>query len=77
MIARGDSPSDVSGPEKPSPAALLTPELEPPNHPIVRVMTEVLGTFPHVQLAEKIAFIYLMHLTTRVSRPLGPGIYTR
>ncbi|KAJ5378263.1 Polyketide synthase enoylreductase [Penicillium cataractarum] len=65
MIARGVPLYDVLGPPKPSPVALLNLESSSTTHPIIRLMTEVLGTFHHVPMPEKMAFMYLMHLTTR------------
>ena len=68
MLARGVSPVSVLGPEHLCPRDLLDPTADPTSHSISQVMAEVLTTFPHVKLPEKLAFMYLMHLTTRVSQ---------
>jgi hypothetical protein len=47
--------------------AMLFPEVAARAHPVSRVMVEVLRTFDHVKLPEKLAFMYLMHATMRVS----------
>ncbi|KAJ6092315.1 hypothetical protein N7467_004284 [Penicillium canescens] len=65
MLARGIPSADVLGPEQLSPSDLLNPAGVSGSHAISRVMAEVLTTFPHVNLPEKLAFMYLMHLTTR------------
>ncbi|OOF91817.1 hypothetical protein ASPCADRAFT_56746, partial [Aspergillus carbonarius ITEM 5010] len=65
MLARGVSPVSVLGPEHLCPRDLLDPTADPTSHSISQVMAEVLTTFPHVKLPEKLAFMYLMHLTTR------------
>lgn len=69
MLARGVSPAEVLGPEQVCPRDLLNPTTTSSSHAISRVMAEVLTTFPHVKLPEKMAFMYIMHLTTRVSNP--------
>ncbi|CAG8160518.1 unnamed protein product [Penicillium salamii] len=65
MLARGVSPAEVLGPEQVCPRDLLNPTTTSSSHAISRVMAEVLTTFPHVKLPEKMAFMYIMHLTTR------------
>lgn len=79
MLARGISPATVLGPEQLCPRDLLEPRaVDSTSHAISRVMAEVLTTFPHVNLPEKLAFMYLMHLTTRVRHPtLCPHSLTR
>lgn len=70
MLARGISPATVLGPEQLCPRDLLEPRtVDSTSHAISRVMADVLATFPHVNLPEKLAFMYLMHLTTRVRHP--------
>jgi hypothetical protein len=57
----------LAGPERASMTAMLYPEIATREHPVSRVLVEVLNTFPHVKLPEKLAFMYLMHGTMRVS----------
>lgn len=52
--------------------AMLYPEMATREHPVSRVLVEVLHTFPHVKLPEKLAFMYLMHGTMRVSSVDAP-----
>ncbi|OQE12641.1 hypothetical protein PENVUL_c001G09602 [Penicillium vulpinum] len=77
MLARGISPDIVLGPEHLSPRELLDPTIDSTSHPISRVMADVLTTFPHVKLPEKLAFMYLMHLTTRWQVSPNIGSYSR
>lgn len=69
-LASSGTPTEaLVGPDRPSMTAMLFPEMAATAHPMSRVMVEVLHTFPHVKLPEKLAFMYLMHGTMRV-RPL-------
>ncbi|CAI7650581.1 unnamed protein product [Penicillium crustosum] len=78
MLARGISPATVLGPEQLCPRDLLEPRtVESTSHAISRVMADVLTTFPHVNLPEKLAFMYLMHLTTRWQVSPNDGSYAR
>ncbi|CRL29856.1 Protein of unknown function DUF3425 [Penicillium camemberti] len=78
MLARGISPATVLGPEQLCPRDLLEPRaVDSTSHAISRVMAEVLTTFPHVNLPEKLAFMYLMHLTTRWQVSPNDGSYAR
>ncbi|KAJ5753584.1 Polyketide synthase enoylreductase [Penicillium nucicola] len=65
MLARGVPLADVLGAEQICPSDLLNPTAAPSSHAISRIMAEVLTTFPHVNMPEKLAFMYLMHHTTR------------
>ncbi|KAJ5515006.1 hypothetical protein N7463_004558 [Penicillium fimorum] len=77
MLARGISPDIVLGPEQLCPRDLLHPTVDSTSHAISRVMADVLTTFPHVNLPEKLAFMYLMHLTTRWQVSPNIGSYAR
>lgn len=72
MAASSTTIESLLGPEQPSIKAMLNPELATMVHPLSRVMSEVLSTFAHVKLPEKIAFMYLMHGTMRVSLTASP-----
>jgi hypothetical protein len=67
LVAQGTHIETLLGPEQPSVAAMLNPELAPTAHPLSRVMAEVLSTFEGVRLQELVSFMYLMHRTMRVS----------
>lgn len=73
LAAQGTPIETLIGPEQPSVAAMLNPELAPTAHPLSRVMAEVLSTFDGVRLQELISFIYLMHGTMRVSGTQSPA----
>ncbi|KAJ5360455.1 hypothetical protein N7517_009646 [Penicillium concentricum] len=77
MLARGIPPDIVLGPEQLCPQDLLHPTVDLTSHAISRVMADVLTTFPHVNLPEKLAFMYLMHLTTRWQVSPNIGSYAR
>jgi hypothetical protein len=57
----------VLGPEKQTVKALFNPELTEFVPPLSAIMTGVLSTFRHVAMTERLAFFYVMCLTTRVS----------
>jgi hypothetical protein len=67
LAARGTPISEVLGPDQACPLDILSPGGTSTTHAISRVMGETLATFPHVKLPEKMAFMYIMHRTTRVS----------
>ena len=69
MAAIGTPTRILLGPERPLMTAILFPEMATTAHPVSRVMAEVLNTFPHVKLPEKLSFMYLMHGTMRVFLP--------
>lgn len=56
----------VVGPFKPYFQAILNPQTSVSVHATSRVLAEVLSTFSHVELAEKMAFMSVMFLTMRV-----------
>ncbi|KAK1763971.1 hypothetical protein QBC33DRAFT_548450 [Phialemonium atrogriseum] len=65
MQKAGTAAEILAGPERVSVQAMLRPEQASAVHPVSRVMAEVLLTFSHVSLPEKVAFMYLMHCTMR------------
>lgn len=68
LAARGTPIYEVLGPDQACPLDILSPGSSSTTHAISRVMGETLATFPHVKLPEKMAFMYIMHRTTRVSQ---------
>ncbi|KAL2676496.1 hypothetical protein Neosp_010254 [[Neocosmospora] mangrovei] len=65
MLSHGLDLDTIVGPQKPSARALINPEQVDSVHPLSGIMSRVLSTFPAVQLAEKLAFFYLMCNTMR------------
>jgi hypothetical protein len=75
MLSDGIPTDTVVGPVKASVTALIHTELSVRVHPLSRVMSEVLSTYPLVGKAEQMALFYLMHQTMRVRfRPLFPQV---
>jgi hypothetical protein len=66
MISEGMPADVVVGPLKASVKALVHTELATDVHPLSRVMSEVLSTYPMVGTAERMALFHLMHQTMRV-----------
>jgi hypothetical protein len=66
MLSNGLDLDSIVGPPRPSTRALVNPEQVDSVHPLSGIMSRVLSTFPSVQLAEKLAFFYLMCHTMRV-----------
>ena len=57
---------ELIGPAYPNFAALLRPECVQYSHPLSRVFTDILGTFPDLsELPEKVAVLYIMFLIMR------------
>lgn len=76
MIVRGVPIPEVVGPERQSPAALLNPEATSSTHPIIRVMTEVLGTFAHVDRYARKDCFHVPHAPHHTSKMfLGYALY--
>ncbi|KAJ4244244.1 hypothetical protein NW757_010601 [Fusarium falciforme] len=65
MLSNGLDLDSIVGPPRPSTRALVNPEQVDSVHPLSGIMSRVLSTFPSVQLAEKLAFFYLMCHTMR------------
>ncbi|KAH6869057.1 hypothetical protein B0T10DRAFT_501914 [Thelonectria olida] len=65
MITEGVAIETVIGPQRPTVKALLDTSLGPAVHPLSRIMSGVLSTFPSVHQNEKLAFFYLMCHTMR------------
>jgi hypothetical protein len=66
MLSKGMLPEIVIGPQKASVKALVHTELATMVHPVSKVMSEVMATYPYVGKAEQLALFYLMHQTMRV-----------
>lgn len=64
--AEGLAPSDVVGPRYPSVTSLLNPSISAKSHPLSKVFTDILGTFPDISaLPERVAVLYIMFLLMR------------
>lgn len=66
MLSNGIALEVVIGLGKPTVKALVDPELCDSVDGISHIVSEILSTFPHVDLVEKLAFFYIMHRTMRV-----------
>ncbi|KAM5352826.1 hypothetical protein ACJ41O_005548 [Fusarium nematophilum] len=65
MVSNGAMVDSVIGPQKPAVRGLVDTEQGDSVHPVSGIMSRVLSTFPSVQLAEKLAFFFLMCHTMR------------
>ncbi|OJJ08267.1 hypothetical protein ASPVEDRAFT_89496 [Aspergillus versicolor CBS 583.65] len=66
MLAKGYDIETVLGPLQPSLQAILHPgPYTPESHPASRVLGEVLTTFPHVGIPQKLGFMFIMYRTMR------------
>ncbi|KAL6407693.1 hypothetical protein AUP68_08714 [Ilyonectria robusta] len=65
MLAGGTAYETVLGAQKPTVKALIDTTLADSVHPLSRMMSEVLSTFPYVHQTEKFAFFFLMCHTMR------------
>ncbi|KAI5290796.1 hypothetical protein KEM54_000424 [Ascosphaera aggregata] len=64
--AQGASSGQLVGPPYPSVSSLLNPSVESYSHPISKVFTEILSTFPHLDaLPDRVAVLYIMFLLMR------------
>jgi hypothetical protein len=70
LIDEGISPDIVAGPYKASVFALGHTELADSVHPLSRIMSEVMSTFPLVGKPERLGLFHLMHQTMRVRNSL-------
>ena len=62
----GESPQKLTGPAYPSFASLLKPERSLYSHPLSRVFTDILSTFPDIATPpERVAVLYVMFLVMR------------
>ncbi|KAI1323828.1 hypothetical protein F5Y16DRAFT_382690 [Xylariaceae sp. FL0255] len=62
----GVSAQEIVGPRYPSVSSLLNPQNSIYSHPVSRVFTDILATFPDIyRLPEKVAMLYIMFLITR------------
>jgi hypothetical protein len=66
MLLNSMDPESVLGPRKPSTRAIINLEQVDTVHPLSGIMSRVLSTFSSVQMAEKLAFFYLMCHTMKV-----------
>ncbi|KAI0154372.1 hypothetical protein GGR57DRAFT_112930 [Xylariaceae sp. FL1272] len=65
-VAEGVPPAEIVGPRYPSVLSLLNPQHSVYAHPLSKVFTDVLGTFPAIsKLPEKVAVLYIMFLVMR------------
>lgn len=67
-IARGQSISSAIGPLEPDIAGIFQPEKAARSHELSRMLVEMMLTFAHVNRPERIAFMYKIHKTMRVSQ---------
>ena len=76
QAAKGVSSNKLVGPAYPSVASLLNPEQSIYSHPLSKVFTDILSTFPDLAtLPEQISVLYIMFLIMRVSEAgLGVGV---
>lgn len=64
--AEGVSPQEIVGPRYPSISSLLNPATSVYSHPLSKVFTDILKTFPAIcKLPEKIAVLYVMFMIMR------------
>lgn len=74
--AQGVSEQRLVGPSYPSVSSLLNPEVE--SHPVSRVFTDILSTFPTIDaLPQQIAVLYIMFLIMRWQIYPTQGNYER
>ena len=76
--SEGVSDSELVGPAYPNFAALIRPECIQYSHPLSRVFTDILSTFPDLsELPEKVAVLYVMFLIMRWQIAPTPENYDR
>jgi hypothetical protein len=64
--AEGLSPQEIIGPRYPSVSSLLNPAVSRFSHPLSKVFTDILQTFPDISaLPERVAVLYIMFLIMR------------
>ncbi|CAJ2511535.1 Uu.00g071600.m01.CDS01 [Anthostomella pinea] len=64
--AEGVSPQEIVGPRYPSVSSLLNPANSAHSHPLSKVFTDILATFPGIcTLPERVAVLYIMFLIMR------------
>lgn len=66
-IAQGESISSAIGPSEPDIAGIFQPEKAARSHQLSRMLVEMMLTFAHVDRPERVAFMYKIHKTMRVS----------
>ncbi len=66
-IARGESTISAIGPLQPDIAGIFHPEKAARSHQLSRMLVEMMLTFAHVNRLERVAFMYKIHKTMRVS----------
>ena len=65
-VAEGLSTQEVVGPRYPSVSSLLNPAHSVQSHPLSKVFTDILSTFPDIStLPERVAVLYIMFLVMR------------
>ena len=65
-VAEGLSTQEVVGPRYPSVSSLLNPAHSAYSHPLSKVFTDILSTFPDIStLPERVAVLYIMFLIMR------------
>ena len=76
--AEGISPQKLVGPAYPSVSSLLNPERSKYSHPLSKVFTDILRTFPDLcTLPEQVAVLYIMFLVMRWNISLTQETYDR
>lgn len=76
--AEGISPQKLVGPAYPSVSSLLNPERSIYSHPLSKVFTDILRTFPDLcTIPEQVAVLYIMFLVMRWKISLTQETYDR
>ncbi|KAK0635073.1 hypothetical protein B0T17DRAFT_483130 [Bombardia bombarda] len=76
--AEGMGVQEIIGPRYPSVSSLLNPAVSRWAHPLSRVFTDILATFPHLaKLPERVAVLYCMFLFMRWLLSPTPENYAR
>ncbi|KAH7083506.1 hypothetical protein BKA63DRAFT_154158 [Paraphoma chrysanthemicola] len=77
MVTHGLSTETVLGPAKGVVIGFLDQSLTTTVHPISRIISEILSTFPNIALPEKMGMFYKMHLTIRWQISPTPETYNQ
>ncbi|KAL4876846.1 hypothetical protein BJY04DRAFT_222694 [Aspergillus karnatakaensis] len=76
IVAKGGDADTILGSPQPSLQAILHPgSTIPGDHATSRVLTEILSTFPHVAIPERLGFMFIMYRTMRWLISPSPASY--
>ena len=67
LLQQGASLLTVLGPPHPFVATIARPGSQSNQHPICRIIEDVMSTFGHIPVPEKLGLVFKMHATLRVS----------